>query len=112
MQGREDKVAGKRRFNGDHARYSVSDFTDHDDVRVLTEHTAQSGGKGEPGPRVHADLRQALKLVFYRVFDGENILLGAVQLRKHGVESCRFTRSGGARDQYNSVRPLDEELEL
>src|SRR5205823_2654273 len=96
VEGREDQVPGEGRLDGDRARLLVPDLTDHDDVRVLPEHTLEPGGEREPGLLVHADLRDAGQLVFHRVLDRQDVLLRAVQLGEDGVERGRFPGAGRA----------------
>ena len=52
-------VTGERRFDRDVGGFVVTNFTDHDDVRVLTQDGAQRGGEIEADVAAHRDLVDA-----------------------------------------------------
>jgi hypothetical protein len=76
VHGAEDQVAGLRRTNGGLDGLEVSQLTDEDHVRVLTQGTAQGFGEAR-----HVDAHLALVdhrllvvvVVLDRVFDGDDV---------------------------------------
>jgi hypothetical protein len=62
-------VAGLRRLDCDIRGFFIADLADHNDVRILAQKRAQRDGKGEASLLAHADLIDAGKLDFSRIFD-------------------------------------------
>ena len=56
---------------------------------------AQRRGKGQTGLLVDLDLVHALQPILDRILDGDDVDLGAVDLRQRGVERGRLTRAVG-----------------
>ena len=77
VQCREDEVAGERRVDGDVSRLVVADFTDHDDVGVLTHRRTQTLEEIVAFV-VDLGLCDAGQMVFDRVFDGDYLDPGIV----------------------------------
>lgn len=107
VQGREHQVAGEGRLDGDAAGFQVADFTDHDHVRVLAHDGAQRAGEVEADGRFHLDLVDALKLVFHRVFHGDDLALGGIEPRQRGVQGGGLARAGGPGDEQDTVGPFE-----
>src|SRR4051812_44145468 len=103
VQRREDEVARERALDGDLGGLPVADLADHDDVGVGAHHGAQPAGEGQAGARVDLDLRDALDLALDRVLDGDDVLLGRVDLAQRRVERRRLARAGRARDEDGAV---------
>ena len=61
---------------------------------------------------VHRNLRDALDLVFHRVFDGDDLVFVVLDFAQRGVERGGFAGAGGAGDQHHAVRLLDVAAEL
>ena len=72
-------MARKRSFHRDGRGFGIAHFTDHDDVRVLSEHRAESGGKGHASTLVHAALVDARKLIFNRIFDSDDVVVACIE---------------------------------
>ena len=112
---REHQVAGEGRPDGDLRRLQVPDLTNHHDVGVLAQERAQARGEGEPLLLVDLHLADAADGVFDRVLDGEDVLLGRVDLRHGGVERGGLSRAGGPGDQDDAVvvvQVLPDHLEV
>ena len=60
--------------------------------------------EGQPDLRIHVDLVDAVHLIFDRVFDGDDLLVGLVDALERRIERGRFAAAGGAGDQKNAVR--------
>ena len=112
VQRAQHLVTGQRRFDGDVGRFVVTNFTDHHDVRVLTEDGAERGSEIEPDFVAHRDLVDAGQLVLDRVLDRHDVVLRVVQLLEHGVERGRLAGTGRAGDENHSVRRVDRLLEF
>src|SRR5262249_23882629 len=108
----EDEVAGERSLDGDLRRLGVADLAHHDDVGVLAHDRAQPAREREPDRRLHVDLVDAEELVLDRVLDGDDLLVGSVDLVERTVERGGLAAAGGAGHQDHAVRLVDERSEL
>ena len=66
-------MAGQGCLDGDFCRFKITDFSHHDDVRILTEKRPQRGGECQPDVVIDVYLIDAVYIVFYRVLGGHNI---------------------------------------
>ena len=62
------------------------------------------GGEGQPDLRIHVDLVDPVHLIFHRIFDGDDLLVGLIDALQRGIERGRFAAAGGAGHQKNAVR--------
>ena len=97
----EHQVTGKRCVDGDFCRFQVSDFTDHDDVRRLTEHTAQCGGESHIHRPVDLHLIDTGELVFDRVLNGDKFTRSGVDGIQKCIKRSGFTRTGTSGNSYD-----------
>src|SRR5262245_60467766 len=58
--------------------------------------------------RVDLDLVDAFELIFDRVFGGDDLDVGRVDFDQGAVERGRFAGAGGAGDEHDAVRQVDE----
>src|SRR6185369_4178198 len=65
----KDEVTGKRRLNGNLRGFRVTDFADHDLVRIVAQNGAKAAGEGQTFLFIYWNLRDAADLIFDRVFD-------------------------------------------
>jgi hypothetical protein len=72
VESTENHMARKRRMNGYLGRLNIPDFTNHNDIRVLTHNMPESVCKREPDLRLHLDLVYAVNLVLNRIFNRYN----------------------------------------
>src|SRR2546427_8758599 len=112
VQGREDEAAGERRLDRDLGRLGVADLAHHDDIGVLADDRAQPVREGEPDLRLHVDLIHAEQLVLDRILDGDELLVGRVDLVERPVERGRLAAAGGAGHQDHAVGLRDQPVEL
>ncbi|KAG0921612.1 hypothetical protein G6F31_020251 [Rhizopus arrhizus] len=82
----QHQLACQRRLDGDARGFQIAHFTDHDDVRVLAHDAAQGVGEIQADLRLGLDLVDALDLVFDRVFDGDDLDVGGVELAERGIQ--------------------------
>ena len=90
----------------------VTDLTDHDDVRRLTENRAERRREVEADVTVHLHLVDAAHLVFDRVLDRDDLAVGQVDLSETGVERSRLSGTGRARHEDHAVGKVNQALEL
>ncbi len=112
MQRAEDQVAGERRLDRHLGHFQIADFADEDDVGRLAQHRAEDLGEREPDCLAHLALIDADEIVFHRIFGGDDLAIGAIELVERAVERRRFARAGGPRHQEDAVGALDDLLEL
>jgi len=108
----QHQVAGESSVDGDVGGFTVTDFADEDDVGVLTDNGAEARAERHADLFVHLHLAETSRLVFDRVFDGDNLFLVVVQLIDHAVECGRLAASGGAHHEDDAVRDADQLLEV
>ena len=97
MQRRQHKVARERRFQSEMRGFFVTYLAHHDDVGVVSQNAPQGKREGHSELGVDRDLVDSGHLVFHRVFDGDDMLVDAVDRLQGAVERCRFAaarRSG------------------
>ncbi len=108
VQGAENQVTGQRRVDGDLGGFRITYFTDHDNVRVLTQDGAENVGEAQADARFHLDLVDAPQLVFDGVLHRDNLFLRRIDLAQRRVEGGGLAASGGAGHQDDPVRPVDQ----
>lgn len=69
MDGGKYQMSRDRRFNRKASRFRISDFSDHNNVRILTEETSESIGEVEPDLWVNLGVIYSLYAVFDRIFE-------------------------------------------
>ena len=98
-------------FHRDVGRLLVTDFSNHHDVRRLTQDRAERRREVEADVFVHLHLVDAAHLVFDRVLDRDELLVRRVDLSETGVKGRRLARARRAGDEHDAVRELDETFE-
>src|SRR4029079_8953545 len=106
------QVAGERRLDRVFGRFQIANFADQHYVGVVTQDTAQAGGKRQPDLGVNLDLVDSFQLILHRVFGGDDLDLFVLDLVERAVQARRFSRAGWSSDQNDAVRQLDELAEL
>src|SRR6185369_11009003 len=98
VHGGEHQVAGERRLDGDLRRLRIADLAYHDLVGIVAQDRAQAAREGEALLLVHRNLQHPGKLVFDRVLDGDDLVLGAIDLGERRVEGGGLAAAGGPGD--------------
>ena len=106
MQGGKHQVSGERCLNRYLRGFGVTNFADHDDVRILAQDGAQSPGERHIHPAVYLGLSDAFQLVLDGIFDGQDITLGGIQLGENCIQRGAFSRPRRAGDENDAVRLL------
>ena len=107
VQGREHHVAGLCGLDGDVCSFQVTDFTDHDHVRVLTQKRLERSSKGQARLVIDVDLVDPRHVDFGRVFSGRDVDAWLIEDVQAGVERHRLARAGGAGHQNHAVGTMD-----
>src|SRR2546427_65921 len=112
VERRGDQVAGERRLDEDLRCLYAAVVADEDHVRVLADDVPEPGGEREPDLRLHGDLVDALELIFDRILDRDDLSVGQVDLVERPVERRRLAGARRPGDEHDTVRALDERLEV
>ncbi|MNE38545.1 hypothetical protein D3C80_1324490 [compost metagenome] len=112
MQGRQHQVPGQGRLYRHQGGLAVTNFADHDDVRVLAQHGPHSVGKAQVQGGLHLQLVEGRLQALDRVFDGAQVDLRGGQQLEAGVEGAGLAGPGRAGDQCNALAPLQQRLPL
>ena len=107
MQGGQHQVTGQRGLDGDLSGFKIADFTEHDDVGILTQERPESLAEGHPGRLIDLHLHDALDVELHRVFDREQLGVDLVDVPQAGVEGGRLAATGRPGDRENAVGLID-----
>jgi len=72
-------VAGERGVDGDFGGFRVADFSDHNDVGVLPQVSAQTNRKRVADFWVDLALINAVHPIFDRIFNGDDVDFGTIK---------------------------------
>src|SRR4030095_3713507 len=89
-----------------------ADFADHNYIRILAHDRAQAVGERKADLRFNLDLIYTAKLIFHRIFDGNDLLTGIVDLLQGSVERRRFTTTGRPGNEHHPMRLGDHFIKL
>ena len=104
VQGRQDQMPGQRGLHGDARGFDIAHLTDHDHVRILTDDGAERLGEGQANLGFGLNLIDAHQLIFHRVFHGDDLAVGCVDLVQRRVEGGALATAGWTRDEDDAVR--------
>ena len=90
VQGAQHQMAGERSLDGDLGRLEIADFTDHHDIRILSEKSAQGPGERQARRQVDRYLHDAIKFVFDRVLDRDEFCVDGIQDLQAAIEGGGF----------------------
>src|SRR5579862_4658493 len=111
VESAEDEVAREAGVDGDVRRFHVANLADHDDVRRLAQHRAERRREGHADIRIDLHLVDACHLVLDGVFHGDDLAIRLVDVVEARVEGRGLARTGGARDEQDAVRQIEQALE-
>jgi hypothetical protein len=112
MEGREHEMSGHRGLHRDRSRLEIADFTDHDDVWILTEESLETCRVEIVFLLVDFTLYDSRKLVLDRIFESYDFAIRSIEGREEGVESRRLTRSCRSCDEDSTIFFLHTLLDL
>src|SRR5207237_3932214 len=112
VDGRKDQVAGKRGLNGDLCGLGITNFADHDLVRVVTQNGAQAAGKSQSLLFIDGNLGHTANLIFDRIFNGDDLVFVGLDFIYRSVQRGGLATASGAGDQHHAVWLADVAAEL
>ena len=104
VDSRQDKVAGEAGLHGDLRSLRIAHLADHDDVRILPQDSAQTGGKCHSHLGVDLRLADTFNGVFDGVLDGEDIPAAIVEEAQASVKRGGLAGARRAGHQNNPIR--------
>ena len=72
-------MTGEARLHGDLRGFKVTDLTDHDHVRVLSEDGAQTAGKAHIYAGIHLRLTNAVEVILDGIFHRHDVAGAGIQ---------------------------------
>jgi len=104
VKGTEDLVSGQGCLHCDICREKIPDFTDNNNIRILTDDVTQGLFKGQVQFFINGALADAVYYVFHRIFGGNDTVFRSVQVINAAVYRGCFAGSCGACDYCNPGR--------
>ena len=106
MDRRKHQMAGHGSFHGDLRGFLITDFSDHDDVRILPQKRAQRRGKIKADFLINVYLDDSGKIVLDRIFGGHDFHVRGIDRIDRGIECGGFsgTRRAADEDQARTGR--------
>gem|GEM_PF-6571332 len=102
MDGREYKMSSDRRLNREVGRIGVANFSDHDNIRILTQETPESIGEIESDLRIDLTMIGSLDAVLDWILEGGDVFFFGIEIGEHGVESRGLPGTGWSDDEDES----------
>ena len=84
--------------------FGITHFSDHYDVRVLTEDRTKRSTEGHTCFFVYLTLVDISDLLLDRVFDRDNVKVWLSDLTERRIKSCRFTGTGRSCYKHHALR--------
>ena len=75
--------------------FEIANFSDHDDVRILAQNSAQAACECHFNACVNLRLADAIEVVFDGIFNGEYVATFVVQACQAGIQGGGFTGATG-----------------
>jgi len=82
MDRRDDEMPRQSSLDRYLDRLMISDLSDHDDIRVLSEGGTESRSKIITDRRKHLALIDSVDLIFYWIFESHDIDIWSIKLRE------------------------------
>ena len=101
-------MAGERGVDRDVGGFRIPNLTHHDDVGGLTQHRAKRGCETHADVGLDHHLIDAGQLVFNRILDRDDLLIGLVDDVETGVERGGLTRTSRAGNQQDAIRQTQQ----
>ncbi len=104
-------MPGQRGVGCKFCSLGIADFTDHDDVGVLTQYRPEAGRKSKTNIGIDLHLVDAGKKVFDRILKRYNVHRLLVELSQDRVKRCRFSRPCRTRYEKHARGTIDDGFE-
>ena len=112
MQGTYHQVSGDGRLYGDAGGLLVTDLTDHDDIRVLSQNGTQCRREGEVCLGVDLYLVDTVNIGLDRILNGDDVHVFFIQFAQCGIQRGGLSASGRSGYQNNSVWIFQNHIKL
>jgi len=103
MQRRQNQVTGLRGLDGDFRRLEVTNLTDHNHVRILSQECLECRGERQANLGVNVDLVDAWQVDFRRILGCRDVAILGIQNIEAGIQRHRLTGTRRAGDQDHAV---------
>ena len=110
MQRAKHHVPSQRGINRDFSCLLITNFSDHNDIRRLTQHRAQRCRKGHPHIASDLHLIHSRHLILNRILDSDNFTIGMVNAVQSRIKRGGFTRTRWSSHQEHTVWHRDNTL--
>src|ERR1035438_3378337 len=111
MQCGQYQVASQCAFDRDLRRVSVTDFTDQNDIGIMTQDVSQRLRKAKVDGGINLDLHDAVEPVFDRIFDRQDVILAGVQLLQCCIQRRRLAGPRRSGDEHQPLVAIDQRPE-
>ena len=112
VQGAHEHPARHRCVGGAACRLAVTDFTEHQVIRIQPQDGLEPRGKSQAVLVVDLHLRNAVDLVFDGVLDRDDVARPHAQFVEHGVERGRLAAARRAGDQEHPADRAEPLLDV
>ncbi len=100
-------MAGQGGLNGNLSRFGITNFSDHDLIRVMSQDGPKSSREGQSLFLIDGDLHHPRKLILDRIFDRNQLIFERVHFRNRGIQGCCFSASCRSGHQDHAVGTHD-----
>ena len=90
-RGGQHQMAGQAGLGGNFGGFTIADFTDQNNIWVLSQNSSQTAGKGHPGAQVNLGLTNTRQVVFHWILNRHNIAFLTIHLLQRGIERGGLT---------------------
>ena len=112
MQGTYNQVSRDGCLYGDAGGLLVTDLTDHDDIRVLSQDGTQCRCEGQVCLGVDLYLVDTVNIGLDRILDGDDVHVFFIQFVQCGIQGGGLTTSGRSGYQDDTVRIFQNVVKL
>ncbi len=91
-------------------RLTITDLSDEQDIRVLTQNRSEGRRKRESGLFMDLHLNDPGNAVFNRVFDGDDVDAAVQKQAQRGIKRGRLSRARWPGDKNQSFSDLEKFL--
>jgi len=103
-------MSGQRCLDRTGGRFCIANFSDQNNIRVMSQNTAKSGRKRQTNLALDLNLTDLLQVLFDRILNGDDLQIRLANLTQGTVKRCRLSTSGRPGDQQQAVRSANQLL--
>ena len=112
MDGGEYEMPRDRRLNREVGRIRIMNFSNHYDIRILTQETPESVREIESDLRIDLTVIGSFDTVLDRILERGDIFFFGIEIGKHRIQSRGLTGTGRSNDEDESELVLEMLLDL